>query len=1032
MYIEPLDLMPAASYSLVHRNLAFNATSLTGPASIRTAIVSASCSVIAPAARCARKAIFAALIAVISALGAARADAQAIQYFEVDGNGSFNIGHNCSASACQSTDTTTGSVQAVFSFDPALYSQYPSGMANYVGPVTGTPWITLLSATINGVDVTSYLKEPPPNPPGALVATGTEFDAYSTPYQNTSIFEGGNQVTSYFLQSDIPSISFPVTPSSNVDANGIAAVSAAVFTPTLKVTNGVLTAGLPFYESLSTDGDLQIYSIGISNDYAGSTSAATGPEYSLASPITSSKLLSGPPGSISLLHLVDPYLLIIPSSGELAVNTVIESATKSTVQAKGLVADGTSATIAVAQSTALGPVTFAATNGALVAPYSPDFLKNASTRGAAKVTVAPTKIGQSYYALALVIGGTPPQAEIGLETKVTASTSNPTTTKSDSMLTVPTPVVLIHGLWGDATSLGSTGRYLRSLSGVIAGNPYLVKPICYSTYLTFDAAADDLPGHGTGCELTSAQALESYLKTLYKDLNDDQYVGGRVDVVGHSMGGLVARHFASTSSYKSVYNRNLGAFRNVITIDTPETGSALASFLDSSAKRILQATDTTSNPYHTWKAFCGLKPPVDVRTCFANRDLPLAYSDPAGKEPSQPLDTGAIASLIPNGHSIESAPPPTIFNTAFGKWYAIASDFPDADKPPSLLRILLNNVIAATYPGNEKAPTLSSILGTTANDVIVTVDSQTAGAIEAQTKKLKYLAHTSVPYGNGVAFLAGDSNASVTQSSAVNEQVGRWLGLAGNSSAVHETPAAAPQQESERPADLLDQLSGKTIFAAPERLSAQSPSSPVSLAQPFRLPLSIHGQPPLSISLRQISARQHNLVNSLGGRQIGSEQAKIVGGSPTEPTIEIVPLQAGAVDLEITALFADGGLAERDVQLDVAPSAQHLERFELDGGFTAVPLVLSDNEADNQAWLSPTLQYDTLRESIYLDSSAQLTLTVDQPDDAPVIRVDANGMIHALRPGRATITGAFDGISDTVKVEVYSEENAPPWYRRAQ
>jgi triacylglycerol esterase/lipase EstA (alpha/beta hydrolase family) len=89
-----------------------------------------------------------------------------------------------------------------------------------------------------------------------------------------------------------------------------------------------------------------------------------------------------------------------------------------------------------------------------------------------------------------------------------------------------------------------------------------------------------LPNHGTGCEQTSTEALTAYLSVLSKNLNSSGIVGGRVDIVAHSMGGLVARNFSNSGAYKNTRNRNQGAFRDVITLDTPETGSALAYYLD--------------------------------------------------------------------------------------------------------------------------------------------------------------------------------------------------------------------------------------------------------------------------------------------------------------------------------------------------------------------------------------------------------------------------------------------------------------------
>jgi hypothetical protein len=45
-------------------------------------------------------------------------------------------------------------------------------------------------------------------------------------------------------------------------------------------------------------------------------------------------------------------------------------------------------------------------------------------------------------------------------------------------------------------------------------------------------------------------------------------------------------------------------------------------------------------------------------------------------------------------------------------------------------------------------------------------------------------------------------------------------------------------------------------------------------------------------------------------------------------------------------------------------------------------------------------------------------MVVEQPEDNPVIRLDSNGMVHGLRPGKAWIKGSFAGLEDKVEVDV--------------
>jgi hypothetical protein len=92
-------------------------------------------------------------------------------------------------------------------------------------------------------------------------------------------------------------------------------------------------------------------------------------------------------------------------------------------------------------------------------------------------------------------------------------------------------------------------------------------------------------------------------------------------------------------------------------------------------------------------------------------------------------------------------------------------------------------------------------------------------------------------------------------------------------------------------------------------------------------------------------------------------------------------------------------------------------------------LVLEDEEIDRQQVLRPMVTYEDVKFPIYLDDSSQIKLSVEQDEGNPVIRVDQNGTIHALREGTAVLVGDFDGTKDHIQVTVYSKEDAPEGYR---
>ena len=198
------------------------------------------------------------------------------------------------------------------------------------------------------------------------------------------------------------------------------------------------------------------------------------------------------------------------------------------------------------------------------------------------------------------------------------------------------------------------------------------------------------------------------------------------------------------------------------------------------------------------------------------------------------------------------------------------------------------------------------------------------------------------------------------------------------------------------------------------------------MGQPVEITLRHPSGSPLSIAVEQTNAATGaELKNRWAGEAVGSGPAKILGEFGGVTTIEVVPLKTGQVNLEVSAGYADGGLATQKVRLNVVASAKGVRRFDLNGGFHVLALTVGEHAEDGEASLFPAVYYDALEYPIRLDSTEALTLRVEQPEDNPIIRVDAGGLVRALRPGRAVIHADFDGIKDSVAVEVHGGETAP-------
>jgi PGAP1-like protein len=106
-----------------------------------------------------------------------------------------------------------------------------------------------------------------------------------------------------------------------------------------------------------------------------------------------------------------------------------------------------------------------------------------------------------------------------------------------------------------------------------------------------------------------------------------------VDIIGHSMGGLMARGFIQQPDYKGKKNYMKGSIHRLITIGTPHFGGPLSRFLDDCRD--------------CWYCVDGINLSA-ARTCKVEpKKLRTIYSD----DFKFPIDKDAIEALIPGSNA---------------------------------------------------------------------------------------------------------------------------------------------------------------------------------------------------------------------------------------------------------------------------------------------------------------------------------------------------------------------------------------------
>ena len=652
-----------------------------------------------------------------------------------------------------------------------------------------------------------------------------------------------------------------------------------------------------------------------------------------------------------------------------------------TAAATGLVADNVSAGIVVFATTdGSTPVTIEAANGATILPFTSNFLTKVPTSGAKALTVpigSLIHIGSFFYALALVQCPLVGMA-VDYGTPIIIAAEQGSIRKQYNLNLVPPPVILVHGLWGDATSLSKIKAYLTSRQPWIT-RPALLSAIAYSPFLPFDA---DPTRDSTAPAAVLARQTAAFLSKL----DAQGIVGSRVDIVAHSMGGLVSRYAASRSEYRTTRNRNLGWIHTIVTLDSPETGSALAPFLIANASRT-RAASLASLAGAVWSAACGsTSKTFTVAQCFAKLGNPLA-------RPGSPLTSGAVYALSPSGPSLSNRQLSPA-NIKDATWRAVTATAPKK----GALAWGVNELIGALYKDTSSAPTVASILELP-NDAIVTQKSQSAGANgRKQYAPLQSLSHTHTSPGLAIFLKTfGLTDANFLDNAGVDSLVCCWLLTASgpdSGAACASTAAAKVTQEIEaRRSETLPAVDMPTPGPV-DRLHIKFPED-LELAKSFEVDVTDAAWGLVGLHITQSDGLGHVIVNQDSPTHIA--HGMIVA--------QVTPALVGKVTFNVSAVFKDLGVSLADISAEVKiPSGQPIKML-ADQNFEDGKLYISarDNTAGYQ--LQPVAFYPDLTDRIELQDFA--TYQLINPGQPPSVRLKSGGIIVPLRPGEATVIVRF-------------------------
>jgi pimeloyl-ACP methyl ester carboxylesterase len=259
------------------------------------------------------------------------------------------------------------------------------------------------------------------------------------------------------------------------------------------------------------------------------------------------------------------------------------------------------------------------------------------------------------------------------------------------------PVILVHGVWSNPCSSWEDTDFKKFLQR----HGFWVSLVDYAKHnaKTFDPNAEPTIGN------QAIAALKSKIQEVLEGHNKKYISASQVDIVAHSMGGLIARGLCQQNGHKAKENYMKGQIRRLITIGTPHFGAGLAGILYRQKDNWYSYKQQDNKDPFTaqWNSNYGKD------SVYKTLQLKEIYSP-------TPIHTGAIESLAPDSAAYSNLLPTSV------KSYAIAGSWkPEATVSQEVLEEYYRNILGNPFFSLDR----DGFHGD--NDLQVSVSSQLGG-----------------------------------------------------------------------------------------------------------------------------------------------------------------------------------------------------------------------------------------------------------------------------------------------------------------
>jgi len=181
----------------------------------------------------------------------------------------------------------------------------------------------------------------------------------------------------------------------------------------------------------------------------------------------------------------------------------------------------------------------------------------------------------------------------GLTTRsVSLSAASTSGTTSNAVTVARPPVVLVHGLWGDASSFNN---FTPLITDAIFNISYAIynTPITgiTSTVPTFSSSIDStIEANSLGFAYNASGVLKQINNFIAAYRTTANVAGVKADVVTHSMGGDIARTSFLLTNFLANNTFGAGPINKLITVATPHLGTPVAADMLTSSNTCVRNT----------------------------------------------------------------------------------------------------------------------------------------------------------------------------------------------------------------------------------------------------------------------------------------------------------------------------------------------------------------------------------------------------------------------------------------------------------